>query len=86
MNAYDVFDDNVITSNRNSFACSIAYRVTWLPCPFIINKCWLLRDIPPRTNLLKKNKSFFKQENKSSMFFLHYHASTWFIKFNVVIL
>ncbi len=41
-------------SNPNSFTYSIAFRVTWLPCPFKINKCRLLKDIPFGIELLKK--------------------------------
>ncbi len=54
--ACDACDDNVIMCNPNSLVCSIAYKWTWLPCPFRINKCWLLRDTPLGTNLLKKTK------------------------------
>jgi len=32
-NACDVWNGSVIMSNPISLACSIAYRVTWLPCP-----------------------------------------------------
>jgi hypothetical protein len=83
-NVCDVCDGNVIMSNPNSFAYFITYRVTWLPCPSIIYKCWLLKDTSPGTNLLKKDK-LFTQECSHPSFFLHCHTSTWFAKFNVVI-
>jgi hypothetical protein len=64
-----VCDGNVIMSNPNSFACSIASRVTWLSCPSIINKCQLLKDIPPRTNLLKKDKNSLNRKVIIHVFF-----------------
>ncbi len=68
-NSYGVFDGNVIMSNLNSFAYSIASRVTWLSCPSITNKCWLLRDIPPRFDLLKKDKSSLNKKVVIHVFF-----------------
>jgi hypothetical protein len=56
----DVCDGNVIMSSPNSFAYSIASRVTWLPCPSRINKCWLPRDIPLGIDLLKKDRNSVK--------------------------
>ncbi len=53
-NACDVCDGNVIMPNPNSFTYSIASRVTWMLCPFKINKCQLLKDIPLGIDLLKK--------------------------------
>ncbi len=55
-------DGNVIMSNPNSFVYVVTYMVTWLPCPSIINKCWLLRLTSLGTNLLRKDK-IFKQES-----------------------
>ncbi len=68
-NAYDVCDDNVIMYNPNSIACSIASRVTWLPCPFKINKCQLLRGTPPRIYLLKENKKSLNMKVIIHVFF-----------------
>ncbi len=63
--------------NPNSWACYIIYKVTCLPWPFIINKCQLVVDTPPRTNRLKKDKNSLNKK-KSSMPSLHNHACTWF--------
>jgi hypothetical protein len=56
-NACDVCDGNVIMLNPNSFAYSIVFKVTWLLSSSRINKCKLLKDIPPRTYLLKKDRN-----------------------------
>jgi aryl-phospho-beta-D-glucosidase BglC (GH1 family) len=67
--ACDVCNGNVIMFNPNSFACSIASKVIWLPCPFRINKCRLLKDTPPRTNLLKKDKNSLNMKKVIHVFF-----------------
>jgi hypothetical protein len=69
-NARDVCDGSVIMFNPNFFAYSIACRVTLLPCPFKINKCWLLKDIPPRVDLLKINKNSLNKKVIIHVFFL----------------
>jgi hypothetical protein len=53
----DVSNGKVIMSNPNSCACYITYGVTWLPYPSKTNKCQLVRNTPPKTNLLKKVKN-----------------------------
>jgi hypothetical protein len=54
-NACDVWDGSVSMSNLISLACSIASKVTWLPCPSKINKCLLMNDTPPVIDLLKQD-------------------------------
>jgi hypothetical protein len=72
-NACDVCDGNVIMSNPKKIACSIAYGVTWLLCPSKTNKCGLLKDTPPKTNLLKY---IYKQKNNHPCSFLHCYTNT----------
>jgi hypothetical protein len=70
-NACDVCDGSVIMFNPKKFAYLIAYRVTWLPCPFKINKCWLLKDIPLGIDLLKKDKnSLYKKVVIHALFYI----------------
>jgi hypothetical protein len=68
-NACIVCDGSVIMSNPNYFAYFIAFRVTWLPCPSRINKCWLVKDIPPQTNFLKKDKNSLNKKIIIHVFF-----------------
>ncbi len=46
----------------NACVCSIAFKVTFDPCPSKISKFLLVREIPPCTNLLKKNKNSLKRK------------------------
>jgi hypothetical protein len=49
----------MIISNPNSWTCFIASRVTGLPCPFRINNCSLVRNIPFEAYLEKKKTRTF---------------------------
>ncbi len=41
--------------NPNACACSIAFSVTWNPCPSKMNECLLVREMPHGIDLLKKD-------------------------------
>jgi hypothetical protein len=85
-NACDVCNGNVIMFNPNSFACSIAYKVIWLPCPSKINKSWLLNDTPPRIDLLKKDKNSLNMKEVIHVIFcIVIQLLGRFVEFNVVI-
>jgi hypothetical protein len=43
---YDVWDGRVIMSKPIYFACDIVFKVTWLLCSSIANKCLLMKDNP----------------------------------------
>jgi len=58
--AWDVCEGNVIISNLNVCAYSIASRVTWDPWPSKMNKCLFVREIPPNIDLLKKKRKSLK--------------------------
>jgi hypothetical protein len=62
----DAWDGRIIMFNLNSYACSIASNVTWLPWPSKTNKCQLVKDIPLGTNFFKKIKKLLEQEKKTS--------------------
>ncbi len=70
--------------NSNSFAYFITFKVTWLPCPSIINNCQLLKNIPPGIDLLEKDKNSLNKSNHPCSF-LHFHTSTWFLESYVII-
>jgi hypothetical protein len=53
----DVWDGKVIMSNPKVYVYSIIYGVTWLPCPFITNKCLLVKNIPLIIDFLNKDKN-----------------------------
>jgi hypothetical protein len=84
-NACDVCNGNVIMLNPNSFACSIASHVIWLPCPSRINKCRLLKDTPLGTNLLKKDKLFKHERSHPCFFCIAIQVLNLFVEFNLVI-
>jgi hypothetical protein len=46
-----------IIFNPKVCACLIAFNVTWDLCPSKMNKRLLVKEIPPCTNLLKKNNN-----------------------------
>jgi hypothetical protein len=86
-NACDVCDGNVIIFNPNFFACSIAFKVIWLPCPSRINKCRLLKDTPHVIDLLKKDKNSLNMKEVIHVIFcIAIQIPDRFAKFNVIIL
>jgi hypothetical protein len=85
-NACDVCDGNVIMFNQNSFACSIASNVIWLPCPSRINNCRLLKDTPLGTDLLKKDKNSLNiKEVIHVIFCIAIQVPNQFVEFNLII-
>jgi hypothetical protein len=68
-NACDVCDGHVIMFNPNFFECSIDSKLTWLPCPSIINNYQLMRDVPPGNDFLKKDKNSLNMKITIHVFF-----------------
>ncbi len=69
----DVWDGGVIMFKLIYCVCDIVYKVTWLPCPFRISKCLLLKETPLETNFLtKENNSLNKK--KVIHAFMHFFA------------
>jgi hypothetical protein len=54
--AWDVYEGKMIIFNPNFCAYSIAFKVTWDPCPSKMNRCLLVWGIPPNINLLGEKK------------------------------
>ncbi len=65
----DVWDGRVIMFKPISCACDFVSKVTWLPCPFRINNCLLLKEIPLKTNFLKKEKNSLNKKEVIHAFF-----------------
>jgi hypothetical protein len=65
----DVWEGRVIMSKFISFAYDIAFKVTCLPCPSIINNCLLMKNNPLKIIFLKNRETHWTWKKSSRPFF-----------------